>query len=287
MNYQHAFHAGNFADVHKHAVLLRILDHLRIKPAPFRVIESHAGAGRYDLHGAQAARSGEWQNGIGKIVAAYRHAALGADVAALLEHYLGIVAAFNPDRELRFYPGSPLIAQACLRPNDRLIACEIEPRAALALGAALRGDRRAKILSIDGWMAVNTNVPPPERRGLVLADPPYEDAGDFTRLCAMLAAAHRKWPTGIYMMWYPVKQRDAADALARRLRRLGIAKILRCELSLSPPRPDAGLTGSGLMIVNPPFPLFGELQVLLPVLGRILSADASHRVDWLRNESPA
>ena len=147
------------------------------------------------------------------------------DADALIAPYLDVVAALNPDGKLRLYPGSPLIAQARLRPQDRLIACELEPRAAAALKIALRGDPRAKVLAIDGWMAVNANVPPKERRGLVLIDPPYEEAADFARLSGALAQAHRKWPTGIYMLWYPIKERAAPDALARRLRKLGVPKV--------------------------------------------------------------
>ena len=132
---------------------------------------------------------------------------------ALLAPYLDAVAALNPDGKLRAYPGSPLIAQSLLRPQDRLIACELEPRAAASLAAALRGDARAKALAIDGWTALGAYVPPKERRGLVLVDPPFEDAADFMRLSGALAAAHRKWPTGIYMLWYPIKERAAPDAL--------------------------------------------------------------------------
>ncbi len=157
-----------------------------------------------------------------------------------------------PTASLRIYPGLAAIAKALLRPQDRLIACELEPRAAASLKTALRGDPRAKVLAIDGWMAINANVPPKERRGLVLIDPPYEEAGDFIRLSSALGEAHRKWPTGIYLLWYPIKERDAPDALARRLRRLGVPKLLRCEITLRPPRADAGLVGSGLIVVNPP-----------------------------------
>ena len=278
MNYQHAFHAGSFADVHKHAVLTRVLEHLRLKPAAFRVIDSHAGAGRYDLLGPEATRSGEWQDGIARVIAA---GALEEGPRALLAPYRDIIAAFNPDGRLRFYPGSPLIANALLRRQDRLIACEAEPGAAGSLRASLRGDHRAKVLTIDGWMALNANVPPKERRGVVLVDPPYEDAADFTRLPAALAAAHRKWPTGIYMLWYPIKERGAADALARRLRRLGVAKILRCEIVLDAPRADIGLVGSGLILVNPPYPLEEELRVLLPALAHIFAPGATAKVDWL------
>ncbi len=261
MNYRHAYHAGNFADVHKHAVLTRILLHLRRKPAAFRVIDSHAGAGRYDLFAAEASRGGEWRDGIARLFTAARQAFGGVSsspAGALLGPYLDAVRAFNPDGGLRIYPGSPLIAQQMLRAQDRLIACEIEPRSAALLAASLRGDRRAKALAIDGWTGLGAFVPPKERRGLVVIDPPFEDANDSIRLGTALETAHRKWPTGIYLLWYPIKSRGVPDALARRLQRPPIAKILRCELTLGPPRADAGLIGSGLIVVNPPHTLKSE-----------------------------
>jgi 23S rRNA (adenine2030-N6)-methyltransferase len=285
MNYQHAFHAGNFADVHKHVVLTLILQHLRSKPAAFRVIDTHAGAGCYDLLGPEAVRAGEWRNGIARVFPVRQSGAEAADGArALLAPYLDIVASFNPGGELRLYPGSPLIVKALLRPQDRLIACELEPRAAGSLETALRGEARAKVLALDGWMGLNANVPPKERRGLVLIDPPYEKTDDFDRLCGAFARAHRKWPTGLYLLWYPIKTREAADALARRLRRSGMAKIMRCELLVGEPRPDAGLVGSGLVLANPPYPLENELEVVLPTLARLLRLGGSHRLDWLARE---
>jgi 23S rRNA (adenine2030-N6)-methyltransferase len=285
MNYQHAFHAGNFADVHKHVVLTRILEHLRVKPAAFRVIDTHAGAGRYDLSGPEAERSGEWQGGVKRLFDAQTQsvARLGGALS-LLAPYLDVIGALNPDGNLRNYPGSPLIAKALMRRQDRLIACELEPKAAALLKACLRGDPRAKVLAIDGWMALNANVPPKERRGVVILDPPFEDAADFARSPGALAEARRKWATGIYMLWYPIKERDASDALARRLRRSGLPKLLRCEMTLGPPRADIGLVGSGLIIVNPPYILEQELRILLPALGRLFSESAACRLDWLSKE---
>jgi 23S rRNA (adenine2030-N6)-methyltransferase len=277
MNYQHAFHAGNFADVHKHVVLTRILTHLRLKEAPFRVIDTHAGAGRYDLLSDKASRSGEWHDGIERLWQA-------APAQALLAPYLEILTTLNPRGALRYYPGSPLIVASLLRARDRLIACELEAGSAGALRRLLHEERRAKVLTIDGWMALGATIPPKERRGLVLIDPPFEERDEFARLSDVLGEAHRKWPTGIYMLWYPIKERAAPDALARRLRRLGVPKILRCEMILGPPRADAGLTGSGLMLVNPPFTLDRELRVVLPALARIFSPDAVHRLDWLVEE---
>jgi 23S rRNA (adenine2030-N6)-methyltransferase len=276
LNYQHAFHAGNFADVHKHAVLARILSYLKAKPAALRVIDTHAGAGCYDLRGAEATRGGEWQEGIARLL----DRPLPDEVRALLAPYLDVVRNLNPGGRLRVYPGSPLVALALIRPQDRLVACELEPRAAASLKAVLR-DRRAKALALDGWTALGAYVPPKERRGVVLVDPPFEDAADFTRLASALAAAHRKWPTGIYMAWYPIKERDAPDALARRLRKLAMPSVLRCEITLGPPRADAGLVGSGLIVINPPFKLDADLKILLPVLGEAFAPGAGCRIDWL------
>jgi 23S rRNA (adenine2030-N6)-methyltransferase len=284
MNYQHAFHAGNFADVHKHVVQTLILEHLRAKAAAFRVIDSHAGAGRYDLLGPQAMRSPEWHDGIERLWRAAQDLPDGGALA-LAKPYLAIVSAQNPSGALRHYPGSPLIAQALLRPQDRLILCEIEPRAAASLKAALHGDARVKVLGLDGWMAVKANVPPKERRGLVVIDPPYEAADDFTRLAGALGEAHRKWPGGIYLLWYPIKERGGADALARRLRRLDLPKVLRCEIALGEPRAGAGLVGSGLIVVNPPYTLERSLEILLPVFVRVFSGNGVHRLDWLAGES--
>ena len=289
MNYQHAFHAGNFADVHKHVVLTRILDHLRQKPAAFRVIDTHAGSGCYDLLGPQAGRSGEWRDGIGRLLgASLSHAGKTDPAQALLAPYLDLVAALNPGGSVRFYPGSPLIAKALLRRQDRLIACELEPGAAAALKTALHERARVKALAIDGWVALFANIPPKERRGLIVIDPPYEENVEFARLSDALAQAHRKWPTGVYLSWYPIKAREGPDALARRLRRLAVPKILRCELLIAPPRADGGLAGSGLIIVNPPFPLERELRVILAALARLFAPAAAsihaYRLDWLAGE---
>jgi 23S rRNA (adenine2030-N6)-methyltransferase len=282
MNYRHAFHAGSFADVVKHAVLARILTHLRAKPAAFRVLDTHAGAGRYDLAGAEASRSPEWREGIARLLAA----PVAEPARALLAPYLDAVAGLNPPGRLTTYPGSPALVLALLRPQDRLTACELEPNAAAALARNLGRDRRSKALALDGWTALNAYVPPKERRGLVLIDPPFEDEGDFSRLAQGLESAHRKWPGGSYLLWYPIKERAAPDDLARRLRRAGIAKILRAELSIAASPGSNRLGACGLIVVNPPWTLERELDVLLPALQTILAGKGgSHRVDWLASES--
>jgi 23S rRNA (adenine2030-N6)-methyltransferase len=282
VNYRHAFHAGSFADVFKHAVLCRILLYLRAKDAAFRVIDTHAGAGVYDLTSPEASRGGEWHGGIEKLMAT----PLPKPAAELLKPYLEVIDAFNGQGQLKLYPGSPAFARAWLRRQDHLIACELEPSAAAALAHNLRRDARIKTLEIDGWTALAAYVPPKERRGLVLVDPPFEEDRDFRRLAEGLAGAHRKWTTGIYALWYPIKGRVEPDALAKRLRRLDIGKILRAELIVSPLSDPTRLNGSGLILVNPPWTLAGELTTLLPALAERLGRDGkgSFKLDWLAGE---
>src|SRR5437588_1196869 len=295
MNYRHAFHAGSFADVIKHAVMVRILVHLRAKPAAFRVIDTHAGAGLYDLAGPEASRSLEWRAGIHRLLSA----SIRPPARALLEPYHEVIASLNAGDRLTTYPGSPTLVRAFLRPQDRLVACELEPDAAAALARNLARDRRVKTVAIDGWTALKAYVPPPERRGLVVIDPSFEEAEDFSRLVRGLETAHHKWAGGVYLLWYPIKGRQEPDTLARRLVHSGIAKILRAELAAAPapgearPRDEPGrrrdgpLGGCGLIVVNPPWPLAGELATVLPALAAVMSAAGagSHRLDWLAGES--
>jgi 23S rRNA (adenine2030-N6)-methyltransferase len=283
MNYRHAFHAGSFADVVKHAVLARILVYLQAKPAAFRVIDTHAGAGVYDLAGAEATRSLEWRDGIERVLTA----PITVPVRTLLAPYLDVVESLNNADQLTCYPGSPAIARAYLRPQDRLIACELEPNAAAVLARNLAADRRAKAISIDGWTALNAYVPPPERRGLVVIDPPFEKEDDFVRLARGLETAHRKWSSGIFLLWYPIKSREEPDALARRLRRSGIPKLLRAELNVTSLPDSTRLSGCGLIILNPPWTLEKELAVMLPELASIMSdrGKGDYRLDWLSGET--
>jgi len=282
VNYNHEFHAGNFADVFKHVTLCRILHYLRGKPAAFRVIDTHAGAGLYDLASEAALRGGEWHDGVARLMAAQFSGA----IAELLSPYLEVIGALNDRGRLRIYPGSPAFVRAWLRPQDRLLACELVPRTAAALARNLHGDIRIKTLTIDGWTALNAYVPPKERRGLVLVDPPFEADDDFARLARGLAAAHRKWATGIYALWYPIKGSSEPEALAKRLRRLGLAKVLRAELLVSPLSDQSRLNGAGMILVNPPWTLKNELSALLPALASILGRQGKgqFRLDWLAGE---
>jgi 23S rRNA (adenine2030-N6)-methyltransferase len=292
MNYRHEFHAGNFADVVKHAVLCRILMYLREKPAPFRVVDTHAGSGLYDLTGPEAIRTGEWQNGVGRLMNADATPgpavlAMPEAARALLAPYVDSIAAINPGGRLAIYPGSPMLVRALLRRHDRLIACELEPQAAAALTARLRGDARAKAIAIDGWTALGAYIPPKERRGLVLIDPPFEAPDEFARLANALAAAHRKWATGTFVLWYPVKDDAEVAAFVRKVAQLGLGKTLRLELIAAKASAGLGLRGSGLIVVNPPWTLHDELQIMLPALAGVLSRSgkAATRLDWLTGET--
>jgi len=278
MNYRHAFHAGGFADVIKHIVLVRVLLYLQEKPAAFRIIDTHAGAGLYDLEGEEARRGGEFLTGIARVL----QARFSEATLALLRPYLDIVRAFNSDNALKAYPGSPLIARALLRPQDRMTACEIEGAARKKLIEQLRDDAQARVVDLDGWVALPGFVPPNERRGLVLIDPPFEASDEFDRLADGFAAAYRKWPTGSYLLWYPAKSRRATDTLARQVTRVTTSskpagKCLRLEFSVAPQSVDAALASTGLLIVNPPWTLQGELKTILPELEKPLGQGGAGR----------
>jgi 23S rRNA (adenine2030-N6)-methyltransferase len=284
MNYRHAFHAGGFADVIKHIVLVRMLVYLQDKPAAFRVIDTHAGAGVYDLNSEEARRGGEWLTGIARIM----QARFSEKTAPLIKPYLDIVRAFNPGRDLTAYPGSPLIARALLRPQDRLTACEVEPKARKRLIDALRRDTQARVVDLDGWLALPAFVPPNERRGLVLIDPSFEAKDEFERLAQGFAEAFVKWPTGSYLIWYPVKSRRATDTLARHVADVigagkPAGKALRLEFSVAPQEAGAPLASAGLLIVNPPWTLSGELKAILPELEKPLGQGGAGR---FRLETP-
>jgi 23S rRNA (adenine2030-N6)-methyltransferase len=281
MNYRHAFHAGNFADVFKHILLVRMLDYLKRKPAPFRYIDTHAGIGSYDLAGEEAGRTGEWLEGIGRLL----DAEIPAEIAPLLEPYLSIVRerleSGEPGRRKPRYPGSPVLAQAMLRPLDRMIFCELHPADVRALSRHTGKDRRVKIIEIDGYTGLRAYVPPVERRGLVLIDPPFEKTDEFAQVARSLAEAWKKWPTGGYCVWYPVKSVRDVDAFFEALVAGGVENILRVEFTVRQPAPDSGLAANGLAIVNPPYVLEDEARTILPFLCDVLrqGPGSSWRID--------
>lgn len=282
MNYRHAYHAGNFADVVKHAVLSRLVEYLKQKDKAFRVIDTHAGIGRYDLASVEAGKTGEWQGGVGRLF----EAALEPRAAALLQPYLEAVRAENPGGGLGRYPGSPLIVRHLLRSQDRLTAIELHPQDAAQLKSVFAGDFQTRVIVLDGWLALGAHLPPKEKRGLVLVDPPFEEEGEFQRLVESLRRAHRRWPGGIYALWYPIKDRKAVAAFRAALQETGIPKLLDIGFEIRPASNEPSLDGSGLVVVNPPFTLEGELRVLLPALHKVLAVEQPSRwtIEWLAGE---
>jgi 23S rRNA (adenine2030-N6)-methyltransferase len=282
MNYRHAFHAGNFADVVKHTILTRILAYLMKKDAAFRVIDTHAGLGIYDLFGDQAEKTGEWQDGIGRLI----HVKLPEDVADLLAPYLDAVRAQNAAGTLRYYPGSPFITRHILREQDRLMAFELHPIDADRLKENFAGDFQTRVTQLDAWDIFGTHLPPKEKRGLVLVDPPFEEKGEFTRMVQSLEKGHKRWPGGIYAYWYPIKEPAEVEAYVKALKKTGIPKILRLELTIRAASTPPRLHGTGMVVVNPPFVLEQEMRVLLPFLAELLSDEGRGRwsVDWVAGE---
>jgi 23S rRNA (adenine2030-N6)-methyltransferase len=276
LSYRHAFHAGNFADVFKHVLLAQLLHALRRKDKPFRVLDTHAGAGRYDLESAPARKNREYADGIGRL---WNQTALGPE----LSEYLDRVRALNPGGGLRWYPGSPRIARALLRPGDRLVLTELHPGDHPVLKAEFARDRQVAVHHIDGYAALEAFLPPPERRGLVFLDPAFELRDEFDRLIEAVRAIHRRWASGIVAIWYPILDRAPSLRFQRQLRELEIPAILCAELGLYPYDGPPGLHGCGMTIVNPPWRLDATLNRLLPELLRVLRTGehGQTRLEWL------
>ena len=237
MNYRHAFHAGNFADCTKHALLVWLLRALLRKPAPFAVLDTHAGAGRYDLSGP-AERTGEWRAGIARLL---------HDPPPPLADYTGLVEAQG------LYPGSPALIRALLRPQDRLVCCELHPQEAAGLRQAFSRDRQVAVHERDGWPALGALLPPAAKRGLVLIDPPYEQPGEHGRVAEAIATTARRFPTGIAAAWYPIKHRAPVRTLHEAVRLAGVRDVVAAELWLREPTDPARLNGNGLLVRHPPF----------------------------------
>ncbi|HMA48622.1 MAG TPA: 23S rRNA (adenine(2030)-N(6))-methyltransferase RlmJ [Magnetospirillaceae bacterium] len=272
MNYRHAYHAGNFADVHKHAILALLLAHLRRKETPFHVLDTHAGIGRYDLSGVEAGKTSEFEGGIARLLAGPDH--------PLLSAYLDLVRAENQPGELRFYPGSPALTRALLRPDDRLTLVELHPEDAATVRDLFKRDRQVIIREEDAYQALRACLPPKERRGLVLIDPPYEVKDEFQRMVKGMAEALRRWPTGIYALWYPIKSPAEVARFKDELVNFG-KPCLTAELMLRVPEDETKLNGSGMALINPPWQLDEQLASLLPLLHKSLGCQGGTHLQWL------
>jgi 23S rRNA (adenine2030-N6)-methyltransferase len=274
MNYRHAYHAGNFADVVKHIVLALVIDYLKRKPAPFRIIDTHAGSGRYALTSEVAAKTREWEAGIGRLLGAGARA-LPPVVVSRIAPYLDAVRAENEGASLRVYPGSPLIARRLMRAQDALVLNELHPEEHALLRTAIGSDRRVKVLALDGWLALKAQLPPRERRGIVLIDPPFEQDGELQRMADGLAEGMHRFATGVYVAWYPIKDPKPVTKLHRAAATVAGKKGLRVELMLRRPVDTERLNGCGLVVINAPHTLADDLTVVLPEIARRLSDDGA------------
>lgn len=278
MNYRHLYHAGNFADVVKHAALVSVILHLMKKDKPFAVIDTHAGRGIYDTGSSEAQRTGEAADGIGRLLAQ-------SSLPGVLSPYLDIVRSFGEGR----YPGSPLIAARMLRSSNRLSAIEYHAEEYEILKNQLAGVGNARILHADGYCELPRLLPPPERRAVVLIDPPYEHEDEFARGAEAVIAAHRRFATGIYLLWYPAKLLPRVSATAGELLNAGIRSALRIDIDIGvKPVPRAegrrpAMAATGLLVVNPPFGFSDEMAGILPFLSSVLAQGpgASHRITVL------
>jgi len=290
MNYRHAFHAGNFADVLKHTVMLALIEAMQSKPTPFCLIETHAGSGSYALDGREAGKTGEFREGISRLLYPDLHAsgAKSGSLPPLLRRWLDSILAIPGNEDgLKVYPGSPLQAANAIRQIDSAQLCELHPEEATLLQALFHRDARIHVHQRDGYEALNGLLPPKEKRGLVLIDPPYEaQEAEYKRIEQAIKASMQRWPTGVYAIWYPIKQRSQVQPFLRWLPRSGAKRVLRAELMVYPDESPIRLNGSGMVILNAPWKLDEVLREPMQAMARLLSRErpAEWRLDWLLQE---
>lgn len=262
MNYRHAYHAGNHADVLKHIVLVRVLDHLRRKDKPFAALDAHAGIGRYDLKGSEAFKTGEWKVGIGKLLAE----PVPPDVRPLLQLYLNIIHDLNPDGTLRTYPGSPEVLSRILRREDRILLNELHPEDADTLAVRYSADKRVRVTRLDAAVAAKAALPFTEKRGVVLLDPAFEIADEIAKTLRMARHIIARMQNAVLLVWYPLKAPDDSKPFLDGITALERPGTLAAELLVREPFAEGGLAGSGMAIINPPYKLQAELEIILPFL---------------------
>jgi len=274
MNYRHVYHAGNFADVLKHVVLIALIEALKTKQTPFAVLDTHAGAGRYSLASEEALKTGEFRDGVMRLLAAER-------LPTLVHAYLNLVRSQNGSQS---YPGSPLIAAQLLRDSDRLMVCELQNAEIASLRQLFARDARVAVHQRDGYQAMSALLPPPEKRGLVLIDPPFEaQEQEFRVIEEALAAAHKRFANGVYAVWYPIKLRQSVLPFHRWLKESGMRKVLVAEICVHPDNSALRLNGCGMAIVNAPYKLDRTLAEILPTLATTLAQSryAQFKLEWL------
>ena len=279
LSYRHSFHAGNHADVLKHTVQSLIIESLKEKEKPFLYLDTHAGAGRYQLSGEHAERTGEYLEGIARIWAQ-------ESVPEELKTYLEAVSALNPRGDLRFYPGSPLIAAHLLRDHDKLNISELHPSDFPLLRNEFSRDNRARVVREDGYQQLKSQLPPLSRRGFVLIDPPYELKSDYQAVVKGIQEGHRRFATGTYAVWYPVVLRQQIKRMVKDFQATGIRKILQIELAVRPDSDQRGMTASGMIVINPPWKLESQMKSVLPWLHKVLVPEGTGHtlVEWITPE---
>ncbi|MGL5430480.1 MAG: 23S rRNA (adenine(2030)-N(6))-methyltransferase RlmJ [Vibrio sp.] len=275
LSYRHSFHAGNHADVLKHIVQSLILTSLQQKEKPFVYHDTHSGVGRYDLTHEWSEKTGEYKQGIARVWQQ-------ETIPEQLKSYLDAIRQLNQGDTLRYYPGSPRVARAHLREQDRMVLTELHPSDYPLLEQEFHRDRQVSIYKEDGFTRLKASLPPRERRGLVLIDPPYELAKEYRDVVRAIAHSHQRWATGIYAIWYPVVNRCDIDDMLQGLQDLGIRKILQIELGVSPDTNERGMTASGMIVINPPWTLESQMQTILPFLQQAIAPTTGHyKLQWI------
>ncbi|MCG7584199.1 23S rRNA (adenine(2030)-N(6))-methyltransferase RlmJ [Photobacterium sp. OFAV2-7] len=275
LSYRHSFHAGNHADVVKHIVQSLILDALKQKDKPFVYHDTHSGVGRYDLQDERSEKTGEFRQGIARLWSR-------DDIPAEIQSYLDAIKVLNDSDDLRYYPGSPRVARAQLRQQDRMVLTELHPTDFPLLLQEFRSDRQVKIYKEDGFQRLKASLPPKERRGVVLIDPPYELKHEYMDVVNAIAESYKRWATGTYAIWYPVVYRENIDKMLQGLEKLGIRKILQIELGVEPDTTERGMTASGMIVINPPWKLESQMQAILPWLQQAIAPSRGHHtVQWV------
>ncbi|EGR2126990.1 TPA: 23S rRNA (adenine(2030)-N(6))-methyltransferase RlmJ [Vibrio cholerae] len=275
LSYRHSFHAGNHADVLKHIVQSLILNSLQQKEKPFVYHDTHSGVGRYDLTHEWSEKTGEYKQGIARVWQQ-------DNIPAELDSYLDAIRQLNQGETLRYYPGSPRVARAHLREQDRMVLTELHPSDYPLLEQEFHRDRQVSIYKEDGFARLKASLPPQERRGLVLIDPPYELAKEYRDVVRAIAQSYKRWATGIYAIWYPVVNRCDIDDMLEGLQGLEIRKILQIELGVAPDTNERGMTASGMIVINPPWTLESQMQAILPFLKQAIAPATGHyKVEWV------
>ncbi|RXJ73002.1 23S rRNA (adenine(2030)-N(6))-methyltransferase RlmJ [Veronia nyctiphanis] len=275
LSYRHSFHAGNHADVLKHIVQSLIIEALKEKEKPFVYHDTHSGAGRYDLHDEWSEKTGEYKDGIAQLWQR-------DDIPDALAPYIDVIRSLNDTEQLRFYPGSPKMGRTLLREQDRAVLTELHPSDFPLLLQEFRGDRQVKMFKEDGFGRLKASLPPKERRGMVLIDPPYELKHEYQDVVDAIGASIKRWATGTYAIWYPVVYRQNIDLITQGLEQLGIRKVLQIELGVDPDSQERGMTASGMIVINPPWKLESHMQSILPWLQRVIAPETGHHfVKWV------